>query len=734
MPVSAEQERRLLSHYKLTTLYPDTWPHQDDPDTSDDDATPPTPTQRNGARPVRAPSATFRAIDRHASLRSAAAPPDPSSIVQHDEPDPLGLHTATSVATELRQRGVPVDEDLTLRNRFLLSSTTFSPALFLSEVHRDASTEDLLRGLGVLTRSIELKSASLKVLVESHFERFVRAKATIDSVYTEMRTQGAGEIADTSSSPAPPGAAVPPSPGRNARPQSRRTSRGQSNAHFRNTSGTTPWSPTLGSPALGGGGRTTTTARKNALTRESEYGVLGIKQPLQDAALKAEEVWGPALGGREKEAALKDVLETMEAQREVFRLGSTVHEAVGKNDLETVVNCWNAANEAAEHARHIAESSRRSGEPLSDADARVVLLTAQSYASVVSQLEALKRTLWRQLKGGHHHHHQSRHHHAAAGANGSVNLAEAEVEREQHIELIAVLLQLGVDENPVWEWLNSWALYLKDRIARAFERSRVEIEIARRRLAVHAPADGRALARYLRSASSAETSLVVVGKGGGGEVDSPAALAFWEKVLAALRALLSPDGGLVGEVVEFWSTTQSFIDNRAQTAFPPSIPGDQLELEPDDVASLRAGALDLVAQVRELTRAFFADAPVEDLSELYSPIPPTPITPDSANGLRAGGRSLTFEAAGAVPPLSPARGEAWEGYAFWPPGGNALSGSAYLVKITGLVGQSCAALAGLSVVRQTPGAGGVEGLKGLVGVVRERSVLVLCAAWGVDAG
>ncbi|KAK3110360.1 Exocyst complex component S5, partial [Teratosphaeriaceae sp. CCFEE 6253] len=94
------------------------------------------------------------------------------------------------------------------------------------------------------------------------------------------------------------------------------------------------------------------------------------------------------------------------------------------------------------------------------------------------------------------------------------------------------------------------------------------------------------------------------------------------------------------------------------TAFPTSIPGDELELEPDNVASLRAGALALVAQVRELTREFFADAPVEDLSELYSPIPPTPITPDSANGLRAGGRAQTFEAQGAVPPLSPARGEA----------------------------------------------------------------------------
>jgi len=240
-------------------------------------------------------SATYRNIDRHASIRSAGSM-GPESVVQQDEPDPLGM--APSVAAELRKRGLPVEEDLKLRNRFMLSSTTFSPALFLSQVHQDASTEDLLRGLDFLSRSIEQKSASLKVLVESNFEKFVKAKATIDNVYTEMRTQGGGPGDSEATTP------TPASPGR--RPHSRRTSRSVSNAHFRTTSGNAAFSPTLGSPNANGGGRVQ--AKKNALTRESEYGVLGIKQPLQEVAIKAEEVWGPALGGREKEATLTQVL------------------------------------------------------------------------------------------------------------------------------------------------------------------------------------------------------------------------------------------------------------------------------------------------------------------------------------------------------------------------------------------------------------------------------------------
>ena len=41
--------------------------------------------------------------------------------------------------------------------------------------------------------------------------------------------------------------------------------------------------------------------KKNALVKESEYGVHGIKVPLTEVAVKAEEVWGPALGGKDKE-------------------------------------------------------------------------------------------------------------------------------------------------------------------------------------------------------------------------------------------------------------------------------------------------------------------------------------------------------------------------------------------------------------------------------------------------
>ena len=159
-----------------------------------------------------------------------------------------------------------------LGNRFLLSSTTFSPALFLSQMHANADTRSLLHGLDVLSQSIDQKSASLKVLVESNFERFVRAKATIDNVYKEMKYRGVEQ----------------------GQPRGNRHTRHASRASFRNSiSGTGLGNPLALPPS--------DNRKKNALMKESEYGVLGIKAPLLDVSAKAEDVWGPALGGREKE-------------------------------------------------------------------------------------------------------------------------------------------------------------------------------------------------------------------------------------------------------------------------------------------------------------------------------------------------------------------------------------------------------------------------------------------------
>lgn len=691
MPVSVDKERLLLNKYKLTTLDPSAWPHQDNDSSDDEEGDQPNgsvPT-RNASKLSRSSLSKYRNIDRHASIRSANTTSE--SLVQKDEPDALGK--APSVVSELKRRGLPVDDNLKLHNRFMLSSTSFSPAMYLSEVHKEATTEDLLRGLDHLSRSIEQKSASLKVLVESNFEKFVKAKATIDNVYTEMRTQGAELETD-------------PQQNRQStsrRPHSRQTSKTQT-SHFRNTSGA--FSPTKA---------TSSDKKKNALTKESEYGVQGIRAPLTEVSIKAEEVWGPALGGREREETLKGIISMFEQHGDIFKLSANLHESIRKNDYDGIVDAHKQSIKHADAARNIADIAKANHGQLSDADAQQVILTAKMWHDVDRQIDSFKGDVWKKLKNSHGRR-------PAAVAD--------ETDKEEHMELIGILMQLGVDENPIWQWLNSRYLYLKDKIARSFERSRIEIEIMRRRLASNERKDTNNLAKHLRSV--ANTSSLRLSKDANKDIDTPAVMAFWEKVQSCLNALLSLQSGVVGEVVEYWEIAQSFIDNKAQKSFSSAVAAagqEHLELEPDDVQNLRSGAVELVSIIRESVSSFFSDPPVEDLSDLYSPIPPTPITPDSSSALTPSKKSFNFDPSN-VPPPSPKRGDPWEKFAFWPPQANSLSGSLYLSRILVMVGTGASELTSLSVMKQ---ARGVDNLKTLVGAVRERCVQAVCAAWDTDA-
>jgi len=713
MPVSAQTEQRLLNHYKLATLYPDAWPHHDESSDEDDEegeAQPKSNTPNRHASKLslnsRSSYSKYRNIDRHASIRSGTTTSE--SLVQQDEADPLGK--TSSVATELKRRGLPVEENLKLRNRFMLSSTTFSPALFLSQVHQEASTQDLLRGLDNLSQSIEQKSASLKVLVESNFEKFVRAKATIDHVYKEMRDQGAGTETEAAAAA--------------RRPHSRHASR-QSQSHFRNTSGAGPWSPT-NKPLP-------SDKKKNALTKESEYGVQGIKAPLVEIAIKAEEVWGPAIGGREKEETMKAVVSTIETHKDIFRLSGTVHECVRNSDYQGIADAWRPAKKYADQARNIAEIARGGGAQLGDSEAQFIIITAKMWHHVTQQVEAFKRDVWRKLKSSH---------------GRKLAAVAEEADKEEHMELIGVLLQLGVDENPIWEWLHSRQVYLKDKIARSFERSRIEIEIMRRKIGNSEKPDVKLLAQHLRSVSPSNPSRS--DKDATKYMDTPAVLAFWDQVQSSLTALLSSSSGILGEVLEYWETAQSFIDNQAQKSFPTAVFAaglEHLELEPDDVANLRTGAVELVTLLRESVFAFFSDPPVEDLSELWSPVPPTPVTPapDSAINAAPGSatpasasnaaltpsikRAFTFSQDN-LPPPSPKRGDPWEKFAFWPPTSNSLSGSHNLARLIVLVGTAASEMASLPLIKQ---ARATEPLKTLVAAVRERSIQAIIAAWSADA-
>lgn len=576
-------------------------------------------------------------------------------------------------------------------NRFLLSSTTFSPGLFLSQVHSDASTDALLAGLDFLSRSIEKKSASLKVLVESNFERFVGAKATIDRVYNEMRDQGK----------------EPESP---KKPQH---SRGASRSSFSGRKTSDSLTPGMAKPVPA-------EKKKNALVKESEYGVHGIKVPLTEVAVKAEEVWGPALNGREREETLKSILDSVEQHRGLFEIGSTFQEAVRRKDHETITEEYKRARKYAEEARFIVEQASSSQTPLTDAQIHQVIVTARMWSDVERQVEHFKRESWKRLTSTHFN---------------NLQIGGDEAKSDQYLGIISIMLELGVEDNPIWVWLLSRYEYLKSRLNTTCERSRVEIEILRRHLANSERPSLRLLQKHLRSVPTSSNMTAEPSK-----LDAPKAIEFWEHVYASMNTLLSNKGGLLGELIEYWEIAQSFISGRAQRNMPTGYQNQSAihhRITEEKKVELERGVAELINIIREHLYSFFSDPPIEDVSLLFSPLPTTPTpttprTPLSAALSPSAGSRFRFDPNN-IPPPSPSRGETWEKYAFWPPNSNALSGSHYLSRTLVLIGTAANELASLRLPETGASSRMDEALRLLLGNVRERCAQAVCAAWNTDA-
>ncbi|KAJ5578252.1 uncharacterized protein N7459_007216 [Penicillium hispanicum] len=662
----------VASHYNLPSEFPDEFPAAlEEADQSEEETV-----QRTKSRPRKS---RYFALERTPSdWRSnfgSRRGKDGRENALNDEPDPLG--TGDSVLRILKQRGLHLEDEGGKRSRYLLSSTSFSPALFLSQAHHSDSIRSLMDGLDHLSQSIDQKSASLKVLVEANFERFVRAKATIDSVYTEMRDQGVEKEKEQNLAP-------------------------RRSGHFRNYSGQFRGaSPSPSRPI---------DSRKNALTKESEYGMKGIRGPLLEASVKAEEVWGPALGGRDREQMLKSVVDTMEKQRDVYEIGSLLSKSIQQRDYDAVFEQYTKARTLANRAKNIVEQASSSRRQLTDYETHTILALGRMWIDVDQQIQAFQRELWRRLSD--------------APTTSTTSTASGPV--EEHMELIGALLELGVENNPIWTWLLSRYEFLKTKITSFCDRCKVEIEILRRRLAGGEKPTPQAIASYLRLAPRDGTAEFPE------RLDTDQVIELWDCVQAFLTRLLSSQNGLLGEVLDFWEVAQSFIDGSRQRLLPVGFEGESRKhhrLTPGNIKELERGVVELVNIIRENVLALFNEPPTEDISLLSSPIPPSPTSPGSRGVTPTESRFKLDPKNLPIPAAK--RGEHWEDFAFWPPFSNSLSGIHYLSKFLIIVGTAASEMAGLRPVGNTGSTH--DHLKILVSVARERAARVACTAWSKDA-
>jgi exocyst complex component 2 len=114
----ADIEREIQNHYNLPTLYPSEWPSEKNLSSDEEDAAPPVQQKTLAPAPRERRKSRFYTLERTATNRVSIPGAERGkdgieNLVQKDEPDPLGSYP--SVVQVLRQRGLPVEDDMKLR-------------------------------------------------------------------------------------------------------------------------------------------------------------------------------------------------------------------------------------------------------------------------------------------------------------------------------------------------------------------------------------------------------------------------------------------------------------------------------------------------------------------------------------------------------------------------------------------------------------------------------------------
>lgn len=108
-------ETKLLNKYNIPSLFPAQWPAEKDVDSDDEEGD--ISTEPTAAPMRRASKSRFSVLETTSSYQRKLPGAEKSrdgveNLVQKDESDPLG--TYPSVVQVLRQKGLPVEEDIRL--------------------------------------------------------------------------------------------------------------------------------------------------------------------------------------------------------------------------------------------------------------------------------------------------------------------------------------------------------------------------------------------------------------------------------------------------------------------------------------------------------------------------------------------------------------------------------------------------------------------------------------------
>ncbi|KAK9477484.1 exocyst complex component Sec5-domain-containing protein [Lipomyces japonicus] len=480
--------------------------------------------------------------------------------------------------------------------------------------------------------------------------------------------------------------------------------------------------------------------KNDFLQEQKNWGVASIERYIDEANDKAALIIQPIMDNRAQADRLKATLALIEKHRYLFDLPSKLAEDIKSGLHDSVIRDYKRGLSQTEESRTLPHSPELA---LNLIEQRRVIERIWSEVEVV--VEDYRDQLWKDLS-------ETR-------------------PNENFLSIIKILLELGVEDNPIWVWLESQVDHIKTSMENGFEQLNDDLQIIRNELSDSSQPTPANTSMYFLNAIKFSTTDKDVLR------DTPEIIKMW-MVLKELVENLALTFGK--QITSFWDAASRFLDGTYQKTLPTGLDGQSkihLTFSDMEQSKVRSDARELVDILANRMADFFVDTietskikaqqrkENEDMNESdiehdepdYSNHKPTKLTSQpnnsvtslSARSILANSlkkdrnkaentrqeekvqtdvQNINSSVAADTADTANNADKSYDLYAFLPPNANAIGTSHFLSQILGILGSVASELAGLSISSKH-----IDVLRNMMGTIRERCIGATCLAWQQDA-
>uniref|UniRef100_A0A060T388 Exocyst complex component SEC5 n=1 Tax=Blastobotrys adeninivorans TaxID=409370 RepID=A0A060T388_BLAAD len=396
--------------------------------------------------------------------------------------------------------------------------------------------------------------------------------------------------------------------------------------------------------------------KSTGFSADHEWGLQTTKNLIDDSNAKATVIMKPVIDNQAREERLKAALELIKANKYLFNLPSTILKHVKNNDHDSLVRDYRRGKDM------------RSNEIISADTPEIVIhnkkITDRIWGEVEVIVDEYKRDTWKVL---------------------STTSAE-----QNYMQVIAKLLELGVEDNPILEWIECQIRYFDDLFTDQFEKLKLTARI---------------MSTNLAGLPSATNSLFILphNDGDNDEItlsDAPDIVEMW----IALRLLLGDISNGIERCCLFWECCAGFLSGEKQRGLPTGYQGESevhLSFSDTQIEEIKKSGREMVERFADAIRDFFS-------------------APSPTQG--------SFSGSSAREGHSEKDKQGQDSFLFLPPNTNALSAVHYLSEVLNTLVSSFSTLSKASMSARSS-----ESLTNVLALVRDRCVQAVCKSWANDS-